>query len=169
MTAFEIFNGSDAEQTKAFYKTLDDLGPKGKVATALLRAIKCSTRAKAYRKRQWRTDAYDRKQWSMREACKVLVFYGIELGINYGWQQDKNVVFGKAHYDITPSWVLYVDLPQGQVSFHDKSRGEGPAYTGKWDGQRGVSVERIIQFCDTVLKEKNNDTKSSHLFSSSQR
>lgn len=151
MTAVEIFNGSNADQTKAYYKMLDEIGPIGKVATALLRASKCSTRAKQYRKRAWRTDAYDRKQWSMREACKVLVFYGKELGINFGWQQDQNVVFGR-DYDTSTSWVLYVDLPQGQVSFHDKSRGECPEYKGKWDGQRGASHERIIQFCDSVLK-----------------
>lgn len=160
MTATEIFNGSNAEQTKEFYKTLDEIGPKGRVATALLRASKCSSRAKQYRKRIWKTDAYDRKQWSLREACKVLVHFGKQLGINYGWRQDTNVVFGSRHCDekIT-SWVLYVDLPNGQVSFHDKSRGEGPEYLGKWDGQLGASPQRIIEFCDSVLKENNNAEK----------
>ena len=46
--------------------------------------------------------------------------------------------------------VLYVDLPNGQVSFHSPERFDGPDYLGEWDGLR-MSEERIIQFCQEVF------------------
>ena len=51
------------------------------------------------------------------------------LGIAWGWKQDPAT--------INYPWVLYVDLPTGQVSYHSQFRGEGPDYpaTGTGSGE----------------------------------
>ncbi len=100
--------------------------------------------------------AYERKSWSMSELCKELAQHGEELGIRYGWKADEKTLF-----DGKPSWVLYVDLPNGQVSFHSPARGEGPDYPGDWDGVK-ASAERVIAFCESVLSVTTE--KPSELF-----
>ena len=47
-------------------------------------------------------------------------------GLAWGWKQDPKEEFAKH--------VLYIDLPQGQVSFHSATRYRGPDYGGDWDG-----------------------------------
>ena len=47
-------------------------------------------------------------------------------------------------------WVVYIDIPQGQVSFHSPDRYIGPDYMGEWDGSH-MSEERILSYCDRVL------------------
>src|SRR5207253_3086437 len=113
------------------YAELEKRGPAGLVAVNLFRAQKCSTRAKVYRGRSYRDMAYDRKSWSMGNLVEILKLHGAALAIAFGWRADPLTPFGDA-----PSWVLYIDLPQGQVSFHSPSRGEGPEYICAWDGQR---------------------------------
>jgi hypothetical protein len=156
-SAADVYVGSDGDVTKAFYAELEKRGPLGIVALNLFRAQKCSARAKMYRRRAHKGEAYDRKNWSMRLLCEELERYEVsrsvaekgkyevnigKLSIPYGWKQDPN----------TPGfeWVLYVDLPQGQVSFHAATRGAGPDYQGEWCGEH-LSAERIVAFCDAVL------------------
>ena len=153
MTAMEIYLGSDGDATKAFYAELEKAGPIGIVAVNLMRAVKCSTRAKLYRggirgRGSYKNMAYDRKQWAMDNLCKVLLAHGESLWINFGWKKDPAQKYHE--------WVLYCDLPQGQVSFHTASRGAGPDYLNDWDGQH-KSPERIIQFCDSVLNVRPAD------------
>jgi hypothetical protein len=143
-----VYEGSDGEATKALYARLEQLGPVGLVAMNLFRAQKASARAKVYRggvpgRGSYRSMAYERKQWSMDQLAAILVAHGSELGLVWGWKQDPKAEFH--------AWVLYVDLPTGQVSFHAARRGAGPDYTGEWDGVRDVSPARIIQFCVRVL------------------
>jgi hypothetical protein len=147
INAAEVYAGSDGELTTRFYGELEKMGPVGVVAMNLFRAQKCSSRAKAYRggipgKGSYRGMAYDRKNWSMQNLCKVLNRESVLLGIVWGWKQDPNQEFH--------NWVLYVDLPEGQVSFHAGQRMEGPEYAGEWDG-RHLSAERIIAFCEHVM------------------
>lgn len=146
MTALEVYNGSDGKVTIAYYQQLQERGPLGVIAMNLFRAQKCSSRAKKYRRRVYKGEAYDRKNWSMQELCKALDLYGSKRCgdpmIAYGWKQDPNCQGFE--------WVLYVDLPQGQVSFHSPTRGAGPDYAGEWDGAR-KSAERILAFCDNVM------------------
>lgn len=147
-TARFIFDQQNGEVTKAFYAELAARGPLGEVAVCLFRAQKRSSRAKEYRPGKFRRAAYDVKEWSLAELCRRLQSSGAELGFAWGWKEDPATLFGAR-----ASWVLYVDLPaeRGQVSFHSPSRGEGPAYAGEWDGVRGVSVDRILAFCDELL------------------
>ncbi len=145
MKALEVFNQQDGEVTKAFYAELNCSGPAGKLATALFRAQKRSSRAKDYRRGKFRAAAYDVKAWSMSEVCRLLKEHAVQLGIRWGWQPDHETKFA-----MESSWVLYVDLPQGQVSFHSPDRMDGPDYSGKWD-RTGSSAARIIQFADSVL------------------
>lgn len=152
MTTLEVYLGSDGEATKALYAELQTHGPIGEVALNLFRAQKSSARAKVYRGGRrgvgsFKGAAYEKKSWSMDNLCAILGKHGQELGIRYGWLADPDVVFGER-----ASFVLYVDLPngQGQVSFHSPTCGAGPEYRDKWDG-RHQSQARIIQFVDRVL------------------
>lgn len=144
MLAEEVYLGSDGKVTTAYYEELAKRGPAGIIALNLFRAHKCSSRAKVYRRRGHKSDAYDRKNWSMQQLCGVLVNHDADLGIRWGWKQDPN----------TPGfeWVLYVDLPQGQASFHSAVRYEGPDYTGEWC-QDHNSQQRILAYCDSVMGE----------------
>jgi hypothetical protein len=141
MTAAEVYAGSDGDVTKRYYEELCERGVIGFVAMNLFRAQKCSVRAKKYTRR-YKGNAYDRKNWSMGNLARTLVLNGAALGICFGWKEDP----GQAYHN----WVLYIDLPTGQASFHAAERGEGPEYTGDWDGLH-LSAERILAFCDSVM------------------
>jgi hypothetical protein len=147
-SAADVYVGSNGDVTRAYYAELEKRGPLGMVAMNLFRAQKCSARAKLYRRRAHKGEAYDRKNWSMGLLCGQLALYGgskhcADPLINYGWKQDP----GTPGYE----WVLYVDLPQGQVSFHAASRGAGPDYADEWCGEHR-SAERIVAFCDAVME-----------------
>lgn len=140
-----IYRGSDGADTRALYADLVRVGgPYGNIAMNLFRAQKCSERAKKYRggipgKGSYRQMAYDRKNWSLSELCKSLK----ESSLRWGWKKDPRT----ARF----SWVLYVDLPPGQVSFHSEARYDGPDYPGDWDQQPRMSPQRIVSFCEKVL------------------
>lgn len=138
-----IYDGSDGDATKALYHELEAIGPVGAVAINLFRAQKCSARAKVYHggvpgQGSYRDMAYERKEWSMANLCKVLGAHAAELGILWGWKVDPVQPFH--------TWVLYVEMPTGQVSFHTRARGKGPDFTGEWDGVRGASADRILRW-----------------------
>ena len=145
------YRGSDAAVTKALYADLESFGPIGVIALNLVRAQKNSERAKRYRGgirgvASYKDMAYERKQWAMAQLCDALIVHGRKLRIGWGWKLDESA-FGDS-----PAWVLYVDAPgAGQISFHSPARGEGPAYAGEWDGERGASVARVIAFAGRVL------------------
>lgn len=147
-----VFEGSNGDATKAYYAHLQTKGPAGIVAMNLFRAQKCSTRAKLYRGGGYKAQAYDRKEWSLGLLVDCLIEHGPALNITFGWGIDNGVFEGHKH-------VLYIDLPQGQVSFHGTARGKGPDYTKPWDGQRGQSPVRIIAFCDQILGLTPDPTK----------
>lgn len=141
MKSIDIFRGNNGDVTKAWYAELQAKGFLGELAVALFRAQKRSTAAKRYRGGRYRRAAYDVKNWSLSEICRLLSRGGHRF--EWGWQRDPN----------TPGfeWVLYVDLPTGQVSFHSAERLGGPDYFGKWDGVRGASEPRILAFCDAAM------------------
>lgn len=146
MRALDVYAGSDGDLTQRYYAALLIRGPIGVVAVNLFRAQKNSARAKVYRGGGYCGMAYDRKAWAMDNLCRALAEHGPALNIVYGWKQDTQVLF-----DDRPSWVLYVDLPQGQCSFHARTRGDGPDYAGDWDRIKDASVGRILRFCDAVF------------------
>jgi hypothetical protein len=153
MTPHQIYLASDGEATKALYARLGELGPVGAVALNLFRAQKCSARAKVYRggiagKGRYRDMAYDRKQWSMGNLVQVLGRHAAELGIRWGWKIDPEQSYHR--------WVLYVDLPTGQVSFHSEQRGAGPDYPADWDGIRDVCAGRICDWCELLLEGEHH-------------
>lgn len=148
MRASDVYAGSDGELTKRYYAFLGTLGPIGLVAMNLFRAQKCSARAKLYRggnsQGRYKDMAYERKNWSMKNLVEILTKHGEALGITWGWKRDPRQAFH--------SWVLYIDLPMGQVSFHAGGRLRGPDYAGDWDGQHS-SCERILSFCEMVASK----------------
>lgn len=147
----EVYDGSDPESTRRLYAELDSRGPLGRLATALFRASKCSGRAKDYTRR-FKGEAYARKQWSMGVVCELLQAEPT-LVPAWGWKRDPK----QEHYP----WVLYVETPAGQVSFHNRERGRGPDYAGEWDGVAGAGPHRVIVLAQAVL------TGSVSLFSAS--
>lgn len=150
MNSASVYTGNDGELTKRYYALLKLSGPVGDVAVNLFRAQKCSSRAKKYRggirgRGSFRGMAYERKEWALRELCKFLAAHP-EL-FAFGWKRDPKMErFG-------PEWVLYVDLPEGQVSFHSPARFDGQDYAGEWDGLH-ASESRILAFCDRVTRER---------------
>lgn len=155
MTAKQAFNGSDAAVTRGFLKRLESCGQEGVIAAALFRCQKASTRAKMYRGSH-RDLAYDRKSEVMETLCQILDESGT---LRFGWKIDPL-------QDYAP-WVLYVDLPLGQVSFHSLERGTGPDYPGVWD-RESASESRIVAFCDDVLSEVSGSTGGVVMHSESQ-
>lgn len=138
-----IYEGSNGEATSALYARLIELGVAGAVAVNLFRAQKCSARAKVYRGRGFRGAAYDRKQWSIDNLAAILAEHAAALGLAWGWGEDPAQAVHR--------WVLYLDLPTGQVSFHAGARGEGPDYPRAWDGVREASPGRICRFVAGLL------------------
>lgn len=146
MKAKHVYEQQNGDVTKAYYAILNAKGLNGELAVALFRAHKRSTAAKKYKGRKFTRSAYDVKNWSLGEVCRILAKMddGTENpAAHWGWKHDPN----------TPgyTWVLYVELPCGQVSFHSPDRLEGPDYPGVWDGIRN-SAERIQTFCDNVMQ-----------------
>jgi len=85
-----------------------------------------------------------RKATSARRT-PLLDEHGADLGIiTWGWGVD-----GKQEYHRD---VLYVDLPTGQVSFHQSGRGKGPDYLGEWDGNTGVGPQRACLWAARLLE-----------------
>jgi len=89
------------------------------------------SRANYRRSREAREKDYLKKALALDEACKLAQ----QAGIQFGWSRESD--------DSHVPWVVYFDLPTGQVGFHSNSRGKGPDYPGEWDGVSGVSAERI--------------------------
>ena len=152
MKAIDVYSGSNGEITRQYYAELMKRGRIGTIAMNLFRAQKCSERAKLYRggirgQGSFRSMAYERKGYSMQMlSMNLKELRGDDLiRINFGWKRDEKVILSG-----DDSWVLYVDLPTGQVSFHSSIRYEGPDYQGDWDRQR-ASAERILAFCDAVM------------------
>lgn len=159
LTASGVFHGTgkrneDAQNTKIFYARLDRCGPLGTIAAHLMRVQKASYFAKRYRGgttngTRYADLSYKRKNDSIDRMCAALAQYA---NMPYGWGRDENQPICR--------WVLYIELPQGQVSFHAQERGKGPHYLEKWDGAHR-SLERITAFADSVIE---HDEQSMSLF-----
>lgn len=157
MTIFDvsaIYNGSDADATRALYAALEAIGPAGKIAMNLLRAHKASVRAKKYRggngRGSYRRQAYDKKRWSIEQMIDALRDHADDLGIVWGWGRDEKAINFED--------VLYVECGE-QVSFHMDIRLDGPDYLRPWDGLKGVGDRRVIRYAEKVLgiKSKENE------------
>jgi len=140
--AYLAFHGSDATVTRRLHRQLEQAGQPGAIAAALMRAQKASTRAKVY-KGDYVDWSYSRKRVGMTALVELLA--SDPCGITWGWGYDANQSFAP--------WVLYLELPEGQVSFHACVRGDGPDYPSDWDGEC-KSVSRIIAFADRILAGK---------------
>jgi hypothetical protein len=143
-----IYQGSNGEATKALYSELEALGPLGIIGMNLFRACKCSERAKGYRHHRFKGDAYARKDWSIKLLAEAM---HADVLFRFGWGIDAALqVRGDPHHHI-----LYVDIPTGQVSFHNGARYEGPDYPGEWDGMPGQGPDRICRWVAKLLEGSN--------------
>ena len=141
----QAYRGSDGQLTLRVYGDLLSSGPNGELAVLLLRAMKASSRAKVYRKRQHTRLSYERKA----ESIKLLAeFLEQSDGEFWGWKVDPD--------QRGFPWVLYCELPTGQVSFHSAQRYSGPDFKGEWD-RSGKSEIRIILFAESCLEEARHE------------
>ena len=143
-----IFCGSDGDGTRALYAELEQVGPAGPIAVNLLRAAKTSQRAKVYRRGYGRL-AYETKGWAIANLDGMLPGLAPVCGISrWGWGIDEQQPKHR--------FVLYVDLPTGQVSFHSAERGNGPDYAGAWDGASGRQSDRIVRWAAALLDNRTD-------------
>lgn len=134
------YKHSDAAFTRRVLRQLEAKGLIGCIAAQLFRAQKASSRAKDYRG-DYRGYAYERKAESLNLLCDLL---SKQNDLSWGWGTDDQMdEFG-------PRYVLYIELPRDQVSFHSYERFSGLDYPQKWDGEH-TSAERIVAFCEAVL------------------
>lgn len=145
----KTYRGSNGDATKALYAELETIGTAGTIAVNLFRAQKASERAKAYRRR-YKGAAYEKKQWSMENLASALSVHAAALGFVWGWGEDEKQPFHR--------YVLYVELPTGQVSFHTERRGDGPDYPAKWDGMPGMGAERVCRWVGRLLADHEQAT-----------
>lgn len=153
MLAQAVFNQQNGDVTKAYYAKMNTKGLEGQLAVALFRAQKRSTAAKKYRGRRFTRDAYEVKNWSLSEICRILdAMQAFELAPVWGWKRDP----------LTPGyeWVLYIELPTGQCSFHCSQRLNGPDFCGEWN-PRTPSESTITAYCDSVWEPFRNGRYSS--------
>ena len=141
MSAAQAFATNNGADTTAYTRRLLKAD---NVAAALFRAQKSSANAKTY-SRENRERTYDRKRDALGQLCGALK----SSSLTWGWKEDPDESY--AH------WVLYVDLPNGQVSFHSPSRTQGPDYSGDWDGMHESRV-RILEYCDKILDAQRERT-----------
>lgn len=154
-TVHDIYYGSDGGATRRLMTRLEKTGQLGRIAAQLFRAQKASSRAKVYRGGKWggviryKDLAYEKKNETLARLSSVLV--EDSQGMNWGWKLDPDQRHAK--------FVLYVELPTGQCSFHSPIRHVGPDYVGEWDGEHG-SETHIIQFCECVLAGSSEPSAS---------
>lgn len=139
----QVYTGSNGDATKALYARLQkDHDIIGFVAMNVFRACKASERAKLYRG-PFKGTAYDKKEWSIGLLCEALEKHGAVLDIAWGWARDERAIGFED--------VIYIDLPTGQVSFHNAGRKRGPDYAGKWDGAKGEAPGRICRWINQIM------------------
>lgn len=140
-----VYGASDGDATTTLYDELRAMGPVGEIALNMFRAQKNSARAKMYRPGRFgfRSDAYARKNDSIHRLTDALALHAASAGIVWGWLEDDT-------RDVH-NWILYVDLPTGQVSFHTVARGQGPNYKGRWDGVRQAAPPRICHWIASLF------------------
>lgn len=158
MTASQVYSGSDGAETRRLLTALRKRGLVGDIAACLFTAQKSSERAKRYgysgfrgsRGRvSYRDLSYTRKGQALFALSQILKEMDSKYALQGGallWGWRKHDQFGM------PPYVLYVDLPTGQVSFHLHERYPGPEYPREWDGVRKASAGRIVQFCQNILE-----------------
>lgn len=145
-TAQWYFDNSNGNATAKYMRELEACGVDGYLARLLFKACKTSYRAKRYRGRhadgkRFSKLAYENKNQALSDICTLLIHLEAEA---WGWGIDH-------HQPVYPN-VLYVDLPNGQVSFHNVHRLAGPDYPCKWD-RKNMTVARVLEYCDNVIKE----------------
>jgi hypothetical protein len=152
-----IYAASDGDATRLLYASLEELGSAGIIAVNLLRASKCSERAKAYRKgRGYKTAAYERKDWSIHNLAGAL--FVDDLGLRWGWAVDGALLNrGDPHHHI-----IYVEMPTGQVSFHLGVRYAGPDFAGEWDGVKDAASDRIIRWAAQLFDNPRAAVSAHH-------
>lgn len=158
-----VYEGSDGAATRSLYQLLDKRGPIGVIGMNLFRAAKCSARAKDYRggnhMGSFRSQAYDRKEWSIAQLCAALRDNAGPLGITWGWGVDRKMGNDNPHRH-----VLYIDIVSGQVSFHCARDGmAGLDYLKSWDGVREQQAPRIITFIATIFGDPEAEWHAARL------
>lgn len=146
----EVYDGSNGAATRWLCAEFEQNGHIGRIAAALFNAQKTSSRAREYQGGiecpggltiPFTEIAYRRKAVIVERLADLLA--RDDCGMVWGWSVNPRQPIAQH--------VLYIDLPQGQVSFHSVRRFIGRDYPGAWDGMN-ANEDRIIQFCETVWR-----------------
>ena len=81
--AYSVYNGSNGGATRGYLSSLEKQGHYGKIAAALFRTQKSSTRAKMYRGSKYTGMAYEKKNEVMQQLCNLL--NEDSCGLIWGW------------------------------------------------------------------------------------
>lgn len=141
-----VYQGRDAERTRALYALLVTKPPRGLVGVNVLRAARTSEMAKGYKSGKSARKAYDTKDWAIGELCAALT---ANPGVipSWGWGRDPKAVGFED--------VFYLDLPgAGQISFHNSHRRVGPDYPGSWDGVKNETTRRVCRWVEAILNDR---------------
>lgn len=104
-----------------------------------------SNRSKhAYHAYRGSRDARQRDYSEKASALDEAAVAAQECGVNAGWQPNSDK-------DSPVPYIVYFDLPTGQVSFHTTSDCGLPRYDGEWDQETEVAQARIEAAIDEYL------------------
>ena len=92
--SYHVYHGSNGAETRKYLNSLEKQGHYGKIAAALFRTQKSSTRAKMYHGGKYTDMAYEKKNEVIQKLCSLL--NEDSCGLIWGWGFDKNA---KTFYD----------------------------------------------------------------------
>lgn len=144
-------------------RSILDSTPYGRLLRALDRAQGANERAKArsangihfhgysggrFRRANYRSSRaarardYAAKEQAIGEATGL----ASAGGVKFGWARSD---------DAGVPWVVYFEIPTGQVSFHSPTRGVGPDYDSEWDGAPDMTRMRLDAAIQAVLNPES--------------
>ena len=144
----KAFYGYDAMAIQDVKARLKAGGLKGELADLLFEAERTDLNAGVCRTTpacSW-TSRHRRKWDRWIRALKALVSFldrsASQLGIHWGWQEHEN--------QTGPFWVVFIDLPTGQVFYSAPERLTDHQYEGSMEWSESNEIP-IFEFCEEIL------------------
>ena len=152
----EAFSTSNAPLSRRLCNDLDSMGPMGQLASLLFKAEKARKQANSYSgeapvsRRQYRDYSQDRLREMLIKTVCLLDAHAKAMGVDWGWRIDDK--------SDSPTWLLCIELPTGQVTYRLSGRCMGPEYELGSEGDSRNS-DRITRLCADVLDGSLMDTE----------
>lgn len=143
LQAINPFQTTDGDEVIDYCTALCERGLIGGLAVCLFRTQNNSSRAK--RNHRSRSSRYENKNGQILTLCRFLERFAEGLAVDWGWREDDQQAYHRQ--------VLYVDTPEGQVSFHTADRLQGPDYEKPWC-QKRPSEDRLLGLFAEILRSE---------------